>query len=187
MCDIINPTRQVICLISPISHLIHIFCSIHCHLAAPFLINKSNIISLYISFPWSQCIGIYSTHPVQHTPCTAYTVYCIHQEQHTPSTAYTKYSIHWVQHPSINDILSFVLSITSWPINVALGSNVPPYYTHRYWPSTIWKLCWTVHSSHSHSIELPNGWIESQNPWHLPINHLQLLLQVYLIMASKFS
>jgi hypothetical protein len=152
MCNIMNPTRQVICLISHISHLIHIFGSIHCHLAASFLIDKSNIITLYISFSWSQFIAMYSAHPVQHTLCTAHTVYHIHQEQPTPSTVYTKYSIHWVQNPSIIDILSFILRITGWTINVVSGSNVPPWYTCRYRPSTVWKLCGnicTMYFSHS--------------------------------------
>jgi len=82
----------------------------------------------------------YSRHRVQHTPSTADTEYSIHQVQHTPSTAYTKYSIHQVQHTlstaytqySIHQVpnmvcLPFIFMITSWPLNVAIASGMPPY------------------------------------------------------------
>jgi len=70
-----------------------------------FLIHNSNIItehkvklSLFIT-PW-------------------------HDHELTPSTAYTEYCIHQV--PKIV-CLSFILMITSWPLNVALASGEPLY------------------------------------------------------------
>jgi len=39
----------------------------------------------------------------------------------------TEYSIHRVQHPPKIVCLPFILMITSWPLNVAPASGVPPY------------------------------------------------------------
>jgi len=78
---------------------------------------------------------IMSWHWVQHTPSTAYTKYSIHQVQHTPSTVYTKYSIHRVQHTPDIVCLHFILKITSWPLNVAWPSGVPPYTIDRHHPA----------------------------------------------------
>ena len=85
----------------------------------------------------------YNIHQVLHTPSTAYTKYSIHQVQHTPSTVYTKYSIHWVQHtlssaftkyskhqaqhPPKIVCLPFILTITSWPLNIASAPGIPSY------------------------------------------------------------
>jgi hypothetical protein len=69
----------------------------------------------------------YSIHWVQHTPSTAYIEYSIHRVQHTLSTAYMEYSIHRVQHPPKIGCLLFILMITSWPLNVASTSSMPPY------------------------------------------------------------
>ena len=77
----------------------------------------------------------YSIHRVQHTPGTAYTEYSIHRVQHTPSTAYTEHRIHWVQHSPKIVCLLFILTITSWPLNVASASSVPPYKIDRHQPA----------------------------------------------------
>jgi len=47
-----------------------------------------------------------------------------HWVHHPPSTAYTEYSVHRV--PNIV-CLPFFLIITSWPLNIAWASGVPPY------------------------------------------------------------
>jgi len=57
-----------------------------------------------------------------------------HDHELTPSTAYTEYSIHWVQHSKIV-CLPFILTITSWPLNVASASGVPPYTIYRHQPA----------------------------------------------------
>jgi len=58
-----------------------------------------------------------------------------HRVQNTPSTAYTKYSIHRVQHPPKIVWLPFILIITSWLLNVASASSVPPYTIDRHQPA----------------------------------------------------
>jgi len=57
-----------------------------------------------------------------------------HDHELTPSTAYTEYSIHWVQHAKIV-CLSLILMITSWPLNLASASGVPPYTIDRQQPA----------------------------------------------------
>jgi len=39
--------------------------------------TQSQVISLYLSMPWSSVNTVYSIHRVQHTLSTAYTMYCI--------------------------------------------------------------------------------------------------------------
>ena len=86
-----------------------------------------------LSYPsLSLHVMIMSWHWAQHTPTTAYTEYSIHRVKHIPSTAYTKYSIHWV--PKIV-CLPFILMITSWPLNVASASVVPPYTIDHHQPA----------------------------------------------------
>jgi len=55
---------------------------------------------------------------------------CISQCQNhelTLSTVYTKYSIQQVQHTPKMVCLPYIVIITSWPLNLAWASGVPPY------------------------------------------------------------
>jgi len=47
----------------------------------------------------------------------------------------TEYSIHRVQHPPKIVCLPFILMITSWPLNVASASGIPPYTIDRHQPA----------------------------------------------------
>jgi len=47
----------------------------------------------------------------------------------------TEYSIHRVQYPCKIVCLPFILMITSWPLNVAWTSGMPPYTTDRHQPA----------------------------------------------------
>ena len=68
----------------------------------------------------------YSIHRVQHTPGTAYTEYSIHQVQHTLSKEYTEYSKPQVKHTPRIACRPFILKISSWLLNVASASAMPP-------------------------------------------------------------
>jgi len=96
--------------------------------------------------------------------------------------------------------------ITSWPLNVASASGVPPYTIDRHQPGSPWELKGKFTFPHSHSCELTNWWIESHHPvcrtsttskdmsklvqWR-PRSSLNYGLQVYLqtcsIRASKLA
>ena len=47
----------------------------------------------------------------------------------------TEYSIHRVQHPRTMVCLPFIVMITSWPLNAATASGVPPYMIDRHQPA----------------------------------------------------
>ena len=102
-----------------------------------FLVYNSTIIAEH---KVKSSISISPRHDNELTLSTLYTEYSIHRVQHTPSTAYTEYSIHRVQHTA--KILPFILMITSWPLNVASASGVPPYTIHRLHPALheSWKV-----------------------------------------------
>jgi len=140
-------------------------------------------------FTLSTAYTKYSIHQVQHAPSTAYTEYSMHQVQHTPSTAYTVYSTHRVQHTPNIVCLPFILMITSWPLNVASTSSMPPYTINRHHPAFNEKLNGKVTLSHSHCCELPNWWIESQHSACCPSTTSKYSLDyswpVLTIMASK--
>jgi hypothetical protein len=115
----------------------------------------------------STALREYCIHRVQHTPSTAYTEYSIHRVQHTPITAYTEYSIHRVQCSPKNVCLPCILMITSWPLNVASASGMPPYTINRH------QLAHHARSKvmspyHSHVYESIHWWIESQHPARCP-------------------
>ena len=76
-----------------------------------------------------------------------------HQVQHTPSTAYTENSIHRIHHTPKIVCLPFILMITSWPLNVASASGVPPYTIDRHQPALHESL---KVKSHSDGCELTN-------------------------------
>ena len=122
--------------------------------------------------------------------------------QRTPSTAYTEYSIHQVQHKPKIVCLSFIPMITSWLLNLASASGVPPNMIDRHQPA--WEVKGKVPLPHSHGCQLTNRWIESQHPAHclstatkyssnhvrswppsVSPNLLDYSLQVCMIMASK--
>jgi len=155
-----DPMRQVVGLISQIrkypahrSHLHHPSRSVssttlpssqNTKLSHPSLSLHAMIMSLHwvqytLSAAYTEC----SIHRVQHTPSAAYTECSIHRVQHTPSAAYTECSIHLVQHtpsraytvvqhPPEIVCLPLILMITSWPLNVASASSVPPYTIDRH-------------------------------------------------------
>jgi len=122
------------------------------------------------------------------------TEYSIHQVPHTPSTPDTEYSIHRVQYPSKIACLPFIFMITSWPLNVALDSGVPPYIIDRHQPT-----------QHVRSkFDLTDWWIETQcmacgpsagskyssnlaqsRPWSVSLDSLNYGLQVCTIQASQ--
>jgi len=83
-----------------------------------FLVHNSTIIAEHKVASYlcmSQC------HDHELTPsCSIYWV------QHTPSAAYTMCSIHGVQYTLQIVSRPFILTITCWPLNVALTSSVPP-------------------------------------------------------------
>jgi len=60
--------------------------------------TRNDIVTFYLSMPWSRVNSKYSIHWVQHVPSTACTEYSLLRVKHAPSTACTDYSIHWVQY-----------------------------------------------------------------------------------------
>ena len=132
----------------------------------------------------------YSIQQVQHTPSTAYTEYSIHRVQHTPSAAYTEYSIHRVLHQPSFVSLPFIVTITSWPWNVASASHVPPLYDRPPPATSPWELKRKVSLLHSHHCELTNWWIALQHPAHLlstPSKYSFTLARSWLPSASSSS
>ena len=65
----------------------------------------------------------------------------------TLSTAYTEYSIPRVQHPPQIVCLPFIITIRSWPLNVASASGVPPHTIDRHHPALheSSKVKWPCH------------------------------------------
>jgi len=86
-----------------------------------FLVHNSTIIAEH---KVKSSVSILPCHDHELALSIAYTEYSMHRVQHTPSTAYTEFSIHQVQHPSKIVCLPFILSITSWALNVASASGV---------------------------------------------------------------
>jgi len=80
---------------------------------------------LMLSAAYTEC----SIHHVQHTPCAAYTLCSIYRVQHTLCSAYTKWSIHQVQHRPEIVCRPLILTISSWLLNVAAASGIPPYWS----------------------------------------------------------
>jgi len=167
---LLNPIRQVVPLTSHIRSY-HPYCTHLCP-SSLFLYHHRRTQS-YSSLSISPC------HDHELTPSTAFTKYTIHPVQLTPSTAYTEYSIH----PKIV-CLPFMLMITSWPLNVASGSGVPPNKIDRPSQLSMRAQRW------SHLITFPRLWVKYQMervsaPSTPPIDYLQVLLQSCSIMASK--
>ena len=55
--------------------------------------------------------------------------------------------------------------ITSWPLNVASASSMPPCEIDRLLLRSPWEITGKVTSSDSHGFKLPNWWVESdQHP-----------------------
>jgi len=96
------------------------------------------------------------------------TKYSIHRVEHGPSTTYTENSIHGVQHTPKIVWLPFILMITSWPLNVASASSVPPYLIETPSARSPWELNCKVTVSHSHGCELTNRRFVSQHPVRRP-------------------
>jgi len=75
------------------------------------------------SASYTECI----IHRVHHTPSASYTECIIHRVHHTPSAEYTERRIHWVEPTPEILCHPFILTSTSWPLNVALASSEPHY------------------------------------------------------------
>ena len=122
-----NPIRQVVPLISHIRS----YPPYHSHLHPPSLSCSST------TQPSSENTKLSHPSLSLHDMIMSW-----HQVQHTPSTAYTEYSIHRVQHPPKIVCLPFIPMITSWPLNVASTSVVPPYTIVRHQPALheSWKV-----------------------------------------------
>jgi len=104
---LLNPIRQVIPLISQL----HSYPPYRSHLHPPSLSFSST------TLPSLQEHKVKSSLSV--SPC--------HHHELTPSAAYAECSIHQVQHTPKIVCRPFILSISSWPLNVASASGVPPY------------------------------------------------------------
>jgi len=50
-----------------------------------------------------------------------------HNNKLTPSAAYTERSVHWVPHAPTIVCRPYILTMSSWTLNVASASGVPPY------------------------------------------------------------
>jgi len=85
------------------------------------------------------------------------------------SWVHTVYSIHRVQHLPKIVCLPFILMITSWPLNVASAAGMTPYMIDCHQTSSPWELRGKIALSQSHSCELTNWWIESQDPARRPL------------------
>jgi len=84
-----------------------------------FLIHNSTIIAEH---KFKSSLRIPPCHDHELTPSCS-----IHRVQHTPSATYTVSSIHPVQYTPKIVCRPFILTITSWPLNVASTSGMPPY------------------------------------------------------------
>ena len=104
---LLNPIRQVVSLISQVRSY------------PPY---RSHLHPLSLSFS-STTLPSLQEHKVKSSlfisPC--------HHHELTPSAAYAECSIHRVQHTPKIVCRPFILSISSWPLNVASASGVPPY------------------------------------------------------------
>jgi len=121
----------------------------------------------YFSYPLVSSISFSSSSPIslflvhnstiiaEHIVNSSLSIFSWHDHELTPSTAYTEYSIHRVQHPPKIVCLPFILMITSWPLNVASASGVPPYTIDPHQPALheSWKV-----RSHSH-IPMVASWL----------------------------
>jgi hypothetical protein len=97
-----------------------------------FLVHNSTIIAEY---KVHSSLSIFPSHYHKLTPSIAYTEYSIHRVQNIQSTAYTEFTMHWVQHTCNLVCLPFILIITSWPLNLALTSSVPPHTIDHHQPA----------------------------------------------------
>jgi len=118
------------------------------------------------SFSSSSPISLFLLHNftiiAKHKVKSSLSISPCHDHEFTPRRAYTEYSVQCVQHPPTIVCLPFIFMITSWPLDVASASGVPPWSTaiSRFSP---WELKGKVTLSHSHSWELTNWRIESQH------------------------
>jgi hypothetical protein len=90
-----------------------------------------------------------STIIVEHKVKSSLSISPYHDHELAPSTAYAKYNIYWVQHPPKIVSASFILIITSWPLNAVTDSGMYPYTIDRNQPAL--HECSTTAS-----------------PWHIP-------------------
>jgi len=107
-------------------------------------------ISFSSSPPISRCLIYNSTIIAELKVKSSLCISPCHDHEFTPSTVSTKYSIHQVQYPPKIICLCFILPITSWPLNGASGSSVPPYTIDRHQPAL--HKSWNV-----------------QSPWQIPM------------------
>jgi hypothetical protein len=77
--------------------------------------------------------------------------------------------------------------ITSWPLNVASASGVPPYMIDLHQTNSPSELNGKVTFSQSHSCVLTNWWKESQYPAPCPSTGHEVFFQICSIPASKLT
>jgi len=158
-----NPIRQVVPLIS---HS-HSYPPYHSHLHPRSLSFSST------TLPSSQEHKVKSSLSI--SPC--------HHHELTLSAAYTKYSIHRVQRTPEIVCRPFILTISSWPLNVALASGVPP---HRSTATGQFSIRASKLKSPSHIPTVASYLPDELSSGAPSIDRLQVLVQTRLITASKF-
>jgi len=131
---LLNPIRQVVLLISHSRS----YRPYRSHLHPPSLSFSSTTLPSSQEHKDKSSISISPCRHHELTLRAAYTEYGIHWVQHTPSTAYTEYSIHRVLHTPKIVCRLFILTILSWPLNVASASCVPPYRSTATSQFSIW-------------------------------------------------
>ena len=104
--------------------------------------------------------------------------------QHTPSAAYTECSIHWVQHTPKIVCHPFILTISSWPVNVASASGVPPYWSTA---TSQFSIKASKVKSPCHIPTVASLLTDELSPGAPSIDCLQLPLQTRSIAAWKIA
>jgi len=102
-----NPVRQVVPQISPV----HLYTPYHTHLNLPSLSFSSTTL----------------TSLQEHKVISSLSISRCHHHGSIPSAAYAECTFHRVRHTPRIVCHGFILSISSWPLNVASASGVPPY------------------------------------------------------------
>ena len=96
--------------------------------------------------------------------------------------AHTECSIHWVQHTPKIVCRPFILTISSWPLNVASASGVPPY---RSTATSHFSIRASKGNSFCHIHTFARSLTEESSPSGPSIDRVQVPLQSHSITASK--
>jgi len=159
---LLNPFRQVVLLISHSRS----YPAYHSHLHPPSLSFLST------TLPLSQEHKVKSSLSI--SPC--------HHHELTLSAAYTEYSIHRVQNTPRMVCRPFILTISSWPLNVASAPAVPPYWSTATSQFSIWA---SKVKSPCHFPMVASKLTDELSPGTPSIDRLQVLVQSSSITASK--